>query len=82
MIKIAHLYYDLLNLYGEQGNILALKNAFKNQNVEVSVDLYSVGDEIDFKNYDIVYIGSGSLESLKIAAKDIKRFARKIKNYI
>lgn len=82
MIKIAHLYYDLLNLYGEQGNILALKNAFKNQNVEVSVDLYSVGDEVDFKNYDIVYIGSGSLESLKIAAKDIKRFARKIKNYI
>ena len=53
MIKIAHLYYDLLNLYGEQGNILALKNAFKNQNVEVSVDLYSVGDEVDFKNYDI-----------------------------
>ena len=82
MIKIAHLYYDLLNLYGEQGNILALKNAFKNQNVEVSVDLYSVDDEVDFKNYDIVYIGSGSLESLKIAAKDIKRFARKIKNYI
>ena len=33
MIKILHLYYDLLNLYGEQGNILALKQAFKNQNI-------------------------------------------------
>ena len=38
-IKIAHLYYDLLNLYGEQGNILALKNAFENQNVKVEINL-------------------------------------------
>ena len=35
MIKILHLYYDLLNLSGEQGNILALKKAFNNQNVEI-----------------------------------------------
>ena len=32
MIKILHLYYDLLNQYGEQGNILALKDSFRNQN--------------------------------------------------
>ena len=38
MIRVLHLYYDLLNLYGEQGNILALKRAFKNQNVDVEVD--------------------------------------------
>lgn len=28
-VKIAHLYYDLMNLYGEQGNIIALKNHLK-----------------------------------------------------
>ena len=27
-IKIAHLYYDLMNLYGETGNIMALKEGF------------------------------------------------------
>ena len=32
-IKIAHLYYDLMNLYGEQGNIIALKESLTNQNV-------------------------------------------------
>mgnify|MGYP001083008566 CR=1 FL=1 len=26
-VKIAHLYYDLMNYYGEQGNVLALKTA-------------------------------------------------------
>ena len=52
MIKILHLYYDLLNQYGEQGNILALKDSFRNQNIEVSIDSLSCGDKIDFKKYD------------------------------
>ena len=26
-IVIGHLYYDLMNLYGEIGNVMALKNA-------------------------------------------------------
>ena len=47
-IKIAHLYYDLMNLYGEQGNIIALKEALRNQNIESEVDLLSIGDEISF----------------------------------
>ena len=82
MIKILHLYYDLLNLYGEQGNILALKRAFKNQNVEIEVDYLSVQDKIDFKKYDLVYIGSGSTENLLIALEDIKRHKKELKKYI
>ena len=80
--KVLHLYYDLLNLYGEQGNILALKRAFKNQNVEIEVDYLSVQDKIDFKKYDLVYLGSGSAENLLIALEDIKRHKKELKKYI
>ena len=48
-VKIAHLYYDLMNLYGEQGNIIALKESLKNQNIETEIDLLSIGDDINFK---------------------------------
>ena len=82
MIKVLHLYYDLLNIYGEQGNILALKRAFKNQNVEIEVDYLSVQDKIDFKKYDLVYLGSGSAENLLIALEDIKRHKKELKKYI
>lgn len=47
-VKIAHLYYDLMNLYGEQGNIIALKESLKNQNIETEIDLLSIGDDINF----------------------------------
>ena len=82
MIKVLHLYYDLLNLYGEQGNILALKRAFKNQNVDIEVDYLSIQDKIDFQKYDLVYLGSGSTENLLIALEDIKRHKKELKKYI
>lgn len=81
-IKIAHLYYDLLNLYGEQGNVLALEKSFKNQDIETVIDLISIDDKKDFNQYDIVYIGSGSEENLKIALNDLKKEVSKIKEYI
>ena len=82
MIKIAHLYYDLLNLYGEQGNILALKKAFLNQNIEIQIDYLTINDSIKFKDYDLIYIGTGSDENLFIALEDIKKYKKDIKKYI
>lgn len=81
-IKIAHLYYDLLNLYGENGNIIAIKDSFLKQNVECVIDLISVGDKIDLKKYDIIYIGSGSDENLIIALKDFKKHTKSFINAI
>ena len=37
-IKILHLYYDLLNLYGEYGNINILVAHLKDQGEEVELD--------------------------------------------
>ena len=37
-ITITHLYYDLLNLYGEQGNIKALKNYLENMGIKVKIN--------------------------------------------
>ena len=82
MYKILHLYYDLLNLSGEQGNILALKKAFNNQNVEVKVDCLSVDDKIKFSDYDLIYMGNGSNSNLSIALEDIKKYKKELKKYI
>ena len=46
--KIAHLYYDLMNLYGENGNIRYLKNRLEEQGIKVEVSFLSKDDKIDF----------------------------------
>ena len=77
-IKIAHLYYDLLNLYGENGNVKALMKHLEHHNVKVITHFLSVEDSIDFSKYDIFYIGSGNKEAFDIARKDLLKRKKEI----
>ena len=81
-IKIAHLYYDLMNYYGEQGNVLALKTAIEYAGFKVNVKTLSVDDEIDFEKYDIFYMGMGTKRNQEIVRKDILKYKEKIGNVI
>lgn len=82
MINILHLYYDLLNLYGESGNLKALIYSLKDQNVKVNVDYLSINDEVDFSKYDLIYIGCGTKNNLLIALEDIKKYKNDLKDLI
>lgn len=81
-IKIAHLYYDLMNYYGEQGNVLVLKTAIEYAGFKVNVKTLSVDDEIDFEKYDIFYMGMGTKRNQEIVRKDILKYKEKIENVI
>ncbi len=81
-IKIAHLYYDLMNYYGEQGNVLALKTAIEYAGFKANVKTLSVDDEIDFEKYDIFYMGMGTKRNQEIVRKDILKYKEKIENVI
>ena len=72
-MRILHLYHDLLNLYGEYGNIECLKKHLLDQGIDVAVDKLSVGDKIDFTKYDFIYCGSGLESNLRVALKDLKK---------
>lgn len=81
-IKIAHLYYDLMNYYGEQGNVLTLKTAIEYAGFKVNVKTLSVDDEINFEKYDIFYMGMGTKRNQEIVRKDILKYKEKIENII
>jgi len=82
VIYIAHLYYDLMNLYGEIGNVKVLLDTIEKQGIKVVIDRLSIGDKIDFNKYDFIYIGSGTEENQLIVLKDIIRYKNKVKEYI
>ena len=82
MIKIAHLYYDLMNLYGDNGNIKTLKINFEKQGLKTSVEFLTIGDQIDFNAYDIFYIGPGTWNNEKLVLKDLLKYKKEIKKAI
>ncbi len=80
-IEIVHLYYDLLNTYGDDGNIKILKMRAEKRGIEVSVKKVSVGDT--FKNADIIFIGGGQDKEQAIASEDaVKNRADFLRGYI
>lgn len=80
-ITIGYLYYDLLNLYGDEGNIKALKYHLEEQGVNVDIKYMSIGDKKDF-DVDFLYIGSGTENNILLALEDIKKDKDKIKEYL
>lgn len=82
MINILHLYYDLLNLYGENANVRSITRNLDLNNIKYNVDLKSINDDIDFMKYDIIYIGSGSEEDILLAINDINKRKKELKEYI
>ncbi len=59
-LKIGHLYPDLLNLYGDMGNILTLKNRLLWRGIEAEVVSVAKNDVIDFNELDVIFLGGGS----------------------
>ena len=56
-IKLAHLYPKLLNIYGDGGNILAIKKRCKWRGIEIEIDEINIDDEIS--EHDMYFIGGG-----------------------
>ena len=82
MIRIAHLYYDLMNLYGDNGNIKAIKYQLENQGIKTIIDFLTVGDNIDFDKYDLIYLGPGTYDNQKIVLKDLIKYQKNIMKFI
>ena len=82
MIKMLHLYYDIMNLYGDYGNISILKKHIEDQGLEVSLDKKTIGEEINTNNYDFIFIGTGTERNLDFVLNDIKKYKEELKEFI
>ena len=58
-LNICHLYPDILNLYGDRGNIITMQRRLRDRGIGVTVDECSVGQPLDAGKYDIFFIGGG-----------------------
>ena len=78
-LKILHLYYDLMNLSGDNGNMVAIQDFLDNEGCNYKIDRLSIGDKIDFNKYNMIYIGNGSRESQELARTDLLKYKYQLK---
>lgn len=81
-LHLAHLYGDLLNTYGDIGNITALKYYAKQMKTDITVDVVSIEEDFNPTDYDIAFFGGGQDYEQEVVSKDIQKKAAAIKEFI
>lgn len=71
MLRVCHLYPDLLNLYGDRGNVLAFVKRCQWRGIGIQVDKITLGEKVDFDVYDFLFIGGGSDREQSLLARDL-----------
>lgn len=68
---MCHLYPDLLNLYGDRGNVTAFVQRCRWRSLPVRVKETNLGDRAEFKEYDFLFIGSGSGREQELVVREL-----------
>ncbi len=80
--RIAHLYGNLLNTYGDNGNLLLLKYFAKLQGNFVESEIISLQDDFTASDYDLVFIGGGQDLEQSVVARDLQMKKKELEKYI
>ncbi|NPV93295.1 MAG: glutamine amidotransferase [Firmicutes bacterium] len=72
-LRICHLYPEILNLYGDTGNIRILQQRSTWRGFQTEVDRVQPGQELDFSDYDLVFLGGGADFDQVLAAQDLEQ---------
>ncbi len=71
--NIAFMYYDLLELYGDRGNITVLESILKFNSVDYKVEYITINQKVDISNYDLVFLGGGTDQNQLLVEEDLKK---------
>lgn len=81
-LRICHLYGNLMNTYGDNGNLLMLQHRAKKLGYEVETTLISLEEEFNPDDFDIVMFGGGQDYEQTVVAKDLQKKKDALIQYI
>lgn len=72
-LRICHLYPEVLNLYGDRGNINCMQHRLRWRGIDCKVDRVGIGDTADFTQYDLFFIGGGQDFEQEVLLNDLRQ---------
>lgn len=81
-LKICHLYGNLMNTYGDNGNVLMLQYIARQKGVKIETEIVSLDQPFVPEDYDIVFFGGGQDYEQLVVSRDLQGKADALKKYI
>ncbi len=72
-LRIAWLYGDIMNIYGDVGNLLTLMRRCEWRGIGVAWEMVSVGDKLDPGRFDLYLWGGGQDAQQELASRDLRQ---------
>ena len=72
-LKICHMYPDVLNLYGDRGNVLCLQRRLGWRGIDAQITRLPIGSDAKLSDFDLVFIGGGQDFEQQVLLEDLHR---------
>lgn len=72
-LKICHMYPDVLNLYGDRGNVICMTKRLRWRGIDASVTKLPIRDSRSLAGFDLVFIGGGQDFEQQVLLSDLHR---------
>jgi CobQ-like glutamine amidotransferase family enzyme len=82
-LTLVHLYPDLMNVYGDRGNIITLERRAAWRGIELNVRGCTLGEQFDPDEADLIFFGGGQDREQAVVAEDlVERKAQAVKEAV
>ena len=83
-LNVVDMYSDILNIYGDIGNLKCIKKRCEWRGIKFNLKSYSVNHDMDFDydDIDLILIGGGSDRTQSIVSNDLLKQRQDLENYI
>ena len=81
-LTIGHLYPNLLNLYGDRGNVMCLQKRLQWRGIEGEIISLAGGSTIDFERMDILLLGGGSDREQELVCGYLQEIRKEFKEWV
>jgi CobQ-like glutamine amidotransferase family enzyme len=71
-LRLAYLYSDLMNIYGDRGNVITLTERCRWRKIELEVDELTIGQGLAPSEYDLYFFGGGQDREQIAVAEDLR----------
>ena len=72
-LKICHMYPDVLNLYGDRGNVICLRQRLAWRGIDSRVTRVPIGQPVRLGDFDLVFIGGGQDFEQQVLLEDLHK---------
>lgn len=81
-LTLVHLYPELLNLYGDSGNVLVLERRCAWRGIACEVSEVHVGERPSFADADLAVIGGGSDREQRIVCESLLEVGGELRSFV